>query len=82
MKGKKPEMMTAVKFAEESGISYPTVLRMLRNGAIEGATKEEDDRGSFWRIPRAALKSVIKPANGRPRKETKGKANGANGKGN
>lgn len=49
-------MYTAVKFAEEMGISYPTIVRWLKRGLVPGAKLEETLTGSVWQIPESALK--------------------------
>jgi hypothetical protein len=50
------EPMTATTFAEEMGVSYPTVVRWLKRGIVPGAElRESPDRGKWWEIPLAAL---------------------------
>jgi len=64
-------MFTAVKFAGEMGISYPTMVRWLKRGLVPGATLEETPAGSYWQIPESAL-TMERPKVGR-----KPKAKGA-----
>jgi len=49
-------VMTATVFAEEMGVSYPTVVRWLKRRLVPGAVlRESPDRGKWWEIPEAAL---------------------------
>lgn len=57
-------MFTAVKFAGEMGVSYPTVMRWLRQKLVPGAQLEETLTGNVWQIPESALK-MEKPKAGR-----------------
>ncbi len=48
--------MTATVFAEEMGVSYPTVVRWLKRKLVPGAElKQSPDRGKWWEIPEEAL---------------------------
>lgn len=68
---KKGRTMTATVFAEEMGVSYPTVVRWLKRQLVPGAVlKESPDRGKWWEIPQDALK-MERPKTG-PKKGSKG----------
>lgn len=60
-------MFTAVKFAGEMGISYPTMVRWLKRGLVPGATLEETPAGNYWQIPESSLQ-MERPKAGRPPK--------------
>ena len=60
-------MFTAVKFAEDMGISYPTMVRWLKRGLVPGATLEETPGGSYWQIPESALKMERPKAGRKPK---------------
>jgi len=58
-------MLTARKFAQRAGITYPTVMAWLRKGLIPGAKLTEDSPlGSFWQIPAESLNKVQKQKTG------------------
>jgi hypothetical protein len=53
---KEGRVMTATVFAEEMGVSYPTVVRWLKRKIVPGAIlRESPDRGKWWEIPEVAL---------------------------
>jgi hypothetical protein len=53
---KEERVMTATVFAEEMGVSYPTVVRWLKRKIVPGAElKESPDRGKWWEIPETTL---------------------------
>lgn len=68
---RKQRMFTAVKFAGEMSISYPTMVRWLKRGLVPGATLEETPAGNYWQIPESALQ-MERPKAGRPPKLTDG----------
>jgi len=58
-------MLTARKFAQRAGITYPTVMAWLRKGLIPGAKMTEDSPlGNFWQIPAESLEKVQKQKTG------------------
>jgi predicted site-specific integrase-resolvase len=59
---------TAVKFAEKLNISYPTVIRWLKQGIVPDATWEQTPMGKVWQIPESALK-MERPRPGPKKKE-------------
>jgi len=63
-------MFTAVKFADEMGISYPTMVRWLKRGLVPGATLEETPAGSYWQIPETALTMERPKAGRKPKAES------------
>jgi hypothetical protein len=65
---KRIRMLTAVQFAKEAGISYPTVISWLKQGLVPEAEKKSDHRGEYWEIPDSALK-MERPKAGRPAKQ-------------
>jgi len=67
-------MFTAVKFAEEMGISYPTMVRWLKRGLVPGATLEETPVGTYWQIPESALTMERPKAGRKPKAESAGVA--------
>ena len=72
--GAKKRTMTAVQFAKEIGVSYPTIVSWLSQGIVPGAIKRSDHRGEYWEIPEAALKME------RPKRGPKPKAVKESGK--
>lgn len=58
-------MLTAKEFAEESGVSYPLVIRWLKAGDLPGAVFVKRFRA--WQIP-ATLTAVYKKPENRPKK--------------
>jgi hypothetical protein len=69
---KKERTMTAVQFAREIGVSYPTVVGWLSRGIVPGAVKKSDHRGEYWEIPEKAL-SMERPKRGpKPKSGKKG----------
>lgn len=66
-------MFTAVKFADEMGISYPTMVRWLKRGLVPGATLEETPAGSYWQIPESALTMERPKAGRKPKAESEAK---------
>jgi predicted site-specific integrase-resolvase len=71
---RKERMFTAVKFAEQMRISYPTVVRWLKRGLVPGARLEETPAGSYWQIPESAMK-MERPKVGRRKATKKGQRN-------
>ncbi len=67
-------MFTAVKFAGEMGISYPTIVRWLKRGIVPGAILEETPAGSYWQIPESALTMERPKAGRKPKAESAGEA--------
>jgi hypothetical protein len=68
----KGKTMTATVFADEMGVSYPTVVRWLKRKLVPGAIlKESPDRGKWWEIPESALQ-MERPKSG-PKTGTKQK---------
>ena len=64
-------MLTAKKFAERAGITYPTVIAWLKKGLVPGAEfVEGSPLGSYWQIPADSLGKVQKQKTG-PKKGTK-----------
>lgn len=57
-------MLTAKKFAERAGITYPTVIAWLKKGLIPDAVQEETPVGMIWQIPVASLAKVRKQKTG------------------
>jgi hypothetical protein len=72
MKKGLPEMLTAKEFAERAKVSYPTVIKWLRDKVIPEARKIETPRGEYWEIPVSALALVFKRKPG-PKPGTKQK---------
>jgi hypothetical protein len=57
----KPEMLTAKKFAERAGVTYPTIIAWLKKGRVPGAELVEDSpHGSYWQTPADSLDKVEK----------------------
>ncbi len=67
---RKERLLTAVKFAEEAGISYPTIVRWLKRGLVPGAQSVDTPMGKVWQIPESALK-MERPKAGRIPSATK-----------
>lgn len=66
-------MLTAKKFAERVGVTYPTVISWLKKGLIPGARLMEDTPfGNYWQIPSISATKVRKPKPG-PKKGSKRK---------
>ena len=63
---------TAVKFAKEMGVAYPTMVRWLKRGLVSGAIAQETPMGRVWQIPESA-KTMIRPKPG-PKKTTDNKS--------
>lgn len=58
-------MLTAKKFAERAGITYPTVIAWLKKGLIPKAKFiEKSPLGPYWEIPAASLAKVQKQKTG------------------
>lgn len=56
--------MTAKEFAQEMKVHYRTALNWLRDGIVPGAEEKPlPIGGTYWEIPRAALK-MEKPKRG------------------
>jgi hypothetical protein len=72
MKKGMPEMLTAKEFAERAKVSYPTVIKWLRDKVIPDAKKIDTPRGEYWEIPATALAVVFKRKPG-PKPGTKQK---------
>ncbi len=70
-------MFTAVKFAEEMEISYPTIVRWLKRRLVPGAKLEETLTGSVWQIPESALKMERPQLGRKPKTETDGEVSTA-----
>lgn len=67
-------MLSAKKFAERSGLSYPTVIKRLKDGLIPGAELIEDSpHGAYWQIPATSIEKVTKQKPG-PKPAKKGAA--------
>jgi len=65
MKKGKPETLTAKKFAERAGVTYPTVISWLKKGLIPGAQfVEEAPLGPYCQIPAESLEKVQKRKTG------------------
>ena len=46
------EMLTAKKFAERAGVTYPTIIAWLKKGLVPEAVLVEDSpHGAYWQIP-------------------------------
>lgn len=59
--------MTATVFADEMGVSYPTVVRWLKRGLVPNAElKEAPERGKWWEIPETSLQMERPPAGRKP----------------
>lgn len=67
-------MLSAKKFAERSGLSYPTVINRLKAGLIPGAVLVEDSpHGAYWQIPASSIGKVEKQKPGpKPAKKRQG----------
>jgi predicted site-specific integrase-resolvase len=66
------QMLTAKKFAERAGVTYPTVISWLKKGLIPGAEFVEDSPlGPYWQIPVESLEKVQKQKTG-PKPAKKG----------
>jgi hypothetical protein len=65
------EMLTAKKFAERAGVTYPTVIAWLKKGLVPGALfVEASPHGAYWQIPADSLDKVQKQKTGpKPRKK-------------
>lgn len=64
-------MLTAKKFAERAGVTYPTVIAWLKKGLIPDAKKRESTTfGTYWEIPVTSLEKVKKQKTG-PKPGTK-----------
>lgn len=62
-------MLTAKKFAERAGVTYPTVISWLKKGLVPDAEfVAESPHGSYWQIPATSLDKVAKQKPG-PKKE-------------
>jgi hypothetical protein len=72
MKKGLPEMLTAKQFARRAKVSYPTVIKWLRDKLIPEARKIETPIGEYWEIPASALSVVYKRKPG-PKPGTKQK---------
>lgn len=70
-------MYTAVKFAEEMGISYPTVVRWLKRKLVPGAERETTPIGDVWQIPESALKMERPKAGRKPAAKARKKGSDA-----
>lgn len=58
-------MLTAKKFAERAGVTYPTIINWLKKGLVPGAQLVEDSpHGSYWQIPATSLDKVEKQKTG------------------
>jgi hypothetical protein len=67
------EMLTAKQFAERAKVSYPTVMKWLRDDFIPGAKKVASPIfGDYWEIPASSLRLVSKRKPG-PKPGTKHK---------
>jgi hypothetical protein len=65
MKREKAEMLTAKKFAQRAGITYPTMMAWLKKGLVPGAVLKEDSNfGKYWEIPATSLDEVQKQKTG------------------
>lgn len=64
-------MLTAKKFAERVGVTYPTVIAWLKKGLVPGAKLQEDTQfGTYWEIPVTSLDKVQKQKTGpKPKKD-------------
>jgi hypothetical protein len=75
-------MLTAKQFAAETEISYPIIIRLLKEEKIPGAVLTEF---KVWQIPSAQVARFLKPENrpktgwkkGRKRKTENGDAKAA-----
>jgi len=69
----KPEILTAKKFAERAGVTYPTIIAWLKKGLVPEAVLIEDSpHGAYWQIPAASLDKVEKQKPGpKPAKKSK-----------
>jgi hypothetical protein len=57
----KTEMLTAKKFAERAGVTYPTIIAWLKKGLVPEAVLVEDSpHGAYWQIPATSLDKVEK----------------------
>lgn len=73
-------MLTAKKFAERAGITYPTVIAWLKKGLIPHAKFIEDSPlGPYWEIPATSLAKVRKQKTGPKPKVSIAGANGDSG---
>jgi predicted site-specific integrase-resolvase len=65
------KMLTAKEFALATGISYPVVIKWLRDGTIPA----EQEEFRIWRIPTTMVERFKRPENrprkGRPKKAAK-----------
>jgi len=58
-------MLTAKKFAQRVGVTYPTILSWLKKGLVPGATLVADSpHGAYWQIPSSSLDKVEKQKTG------------------
>ena len=66
-------MLTAKKFAERAGVTYPTIISWLKKGLVPGAELvTESPHGAYWQIPATSLDKVEKQKPGpKPTKKTK-----------
>ena len=70
-------MFTAVKFADEMGISYPTIVRWLKRNLVPGAEQVETPMGNVWQIPESALQMERPPVGRKPKSATDGEVSTA-----
>jgi hypothetical protein len=70
----KPEMITAMEFAEAIKRPYSTVTGWLAAGLVEGAEVFEIGRVKIWQVPKHAITSFTPPKRGRPTKAPSSKA--------
>jgi predicted site-specific integrase-resolvase len=69
----KSEILTAKKFAERAGVTYPTIITWLKKGLVPKAVLIEDSpHGAYWQIPATSLDKVEKQKPGpKPAKKSK-----------
>ncbi|MGH9838044.1 MAG: hypothetical protein ACREEM_04595 [Blastocatellia bacterium] len=54
-------MLTARQFSERAQVSYPTVLKWLREGLIPDAKlNEKTPLGTYWEIPATSVGKIAK----------------------
>jgi excisionase family DNA binding protein len=67
---RKEKMLTAKEFAKETGISYPVVVKWLKDGTIPAERVV-----NIWQIPSSLVARFMKPERrpkpGRPKKAAK-----------
>src|SRR5262245_53877496 len=61
--GDRPKMLTAKQFAAETQISYPVIIKWLKNGEIP---KAEQTDFKIWQIP-ASVAEMFKKEENRPK---------------